>query len=124
MATDRRSLGRAGEIAARRELQRLGYVILEANFRTRDGEVDLVAREGGQFVFVEVKTRRGRTYGLPEESVTEVKQDRLATVARTYLDRQGSGDADWRIDVVAVEHGPDGGISRLEVLRDAVAERA
>ena len=78
-------LGRAGEAVARRALERLGYEILETNFRTRDGEIDLVAREAGQYVFVEVKTRRDRSYGPPEESITEIKQTRLVSVAQAFL---------------------------------------
>lgn len=115
-------MGRAGEAVARRELERLGYVILETNFRTRDGEIDLVAREAGQYVFVEVKTRRDRSYGPPEESITESKQTRLVSVAQAFLEQQGVADADWRIDVVVVEQDRNGGILRLEVLRDAVTD--
>ena len=117
-----KSLGKAGEAAARRKLESLGYEILESNFRVREGEVDLVARDGGEYVFVEVKARRGRAYGIPEESVTAVKQERLATVARSYLERLGEPDAEWRIDVVAIEHDSRGRIARLEVLRNVVAD--
>lgn len=116
------SLGKAGEAAALRELKARGYEILESNYRVREGEVDLVARDGDEYVFVEVKARRGRAYGIPEEAVTGVKQARLATVARSYLEQLGEPDAEWRIDVVAIEQDGRGRITRLEVLRNVVAD--
>lgn len=109
-------LGKAGEAAARRELVRLGYEILSSNFRTRQGEVDLIAREDGQFVFVEVKTRLGRSYGIGEEAITPTKQARIINAAQAWLQNQGQASADWRIDVVVVMPGS------LKVLRNAVSE--
>ena len=82
----------------------------------------MVAREGSQYVFVEVKTRRSRAYGLPEEAVTEEKQSRLASVAQAFLEQEGESDADWRIDVVVIEQDRDGRIARMEVIRDAVSD--
>ncbi|MCH7733618.1 MAG: YraN family protein [Chloroflexi bacterium] len=109
-------LGKAGEGAARRELSRMGYEILSANYRTREGEVDLIAREDGQFVFVEVKTRLGRSYGIGEEAITPAKQARIVKAAQAWLQEQGQAGAEWRIDIVVVEPG------RLNVHRNAVAE--
>ncbi len=94
----------------------MGYEILSSNFRTRDGEVDLIAREDGQFVFVEVKTRLGRSYGIGEEAITPTKQARLVKAAQAWLQEQGQAGADWRIDVVIVVPG------RLKVHRNAVAD--
>ena len=113
---------RAGETAARLHLHRLGYRVLATNFRTREGEVDIVARHGDTFVFVEVKTRRGRAYGLPEEAITPTKTAHLIAAARTYLEQAGAADADWRIDVVAVELDPRGRPTRVELHRAAVSE--
>ena len=76
--------------------------IVERNFRTRYGEVDLVAEDGGALVFVEVKTRRGSAYGSPEESVTPKKRARLVTTAETYLQEHGMEQRDWRLDVVGI----------------------
>lgn len=94
----------------------MGYEILGANFRTREGEIDLIAREGDQFVFVEVKTRLGRSFGIGEEAITPTKQARLAKAAQAWLQEQDQADAEWRIDVVIVEPGS------LKVLRNAVAD--
>jgi len=115
---------RAGETAARLHLHNLGYRVLATNFRTREGEIDIVARHDDAFVFVEVKTRRGRTYGLPEEAITPAKTAHLIAAARTYLEQAGQPDAEWRIDVVAVELGPDGRPARVELHRGAVSEDA
>lgn len=94
----------------------MGYEILSSNFRTRHGEIDLIAREDGQFVFVEVKTRLGRSYGIGEEAITPTKQARLVKAAQAWLQEQGQADAEWRIDVVVVEPG------NLKVHRNAVVD--
>ena len=94
----------------------MGYEILGSNFRTREGEVDLIARQAGQFVFVEVKTRLGRSYGIGEEAITPAKQARLVKAAQAWLQEQGQAGAEWRIDVVIIEPG------NLHILRNAVAD--
>ena len=113
---------RAGETAARLHLTKLGYRVLDTNFRTREGEVDIVAMDGDAFVFVEVKTRRGRTFGLPEEAITPSKATHLIAAARTYLEQVEAPDADWRIDVVAVELDRRGKPTRVELHTAAVSE--
>lgn len=115
---------RAGETAARLHLQKLGYRVLATNFRTREGEVDIVARHGDTFVFVEVKTRRGRTYGLPEEAITPTKTAHLIAAARAYLEQVGKPHSDWRIDVIAVELDARGRPARVELHTGAVSEDA
>ena len=94
----------------------MGYEVLGSNYRTREGEVDLIAREDGQFVFVEVKTRLGRSYGIGEEAITPTKQARLVKAAQAWLQEQGQANADWRIDVVIVEPG------EITVHRNAVGD--
>jgi putative endonuclease len=118
--TKRRSLGHFGEIVAEGFLRRRGYEIVERNWRCRQGEVDLVAREGGDWVFVEVRTRRGRGCGTAEESLTPAKQRRLLQLARAFLQERDLEDVSWRIDVVAVELDRAGRVSRLELLPAAV----
>jgi putative endonuclease len=103
-------------------LQGLGYVILERNYRCEYGEVDIVARDGERLAFVEVRARRGTAFGTPEESVTPRKQQRLATVARNYLEEKDLHDVSWGIDVVAVEFTRAGVLRRIDLLRDAVME--
>jgi len=122
MRDARRGLGQLGEELAVRHLQKLGYLVLERNYRCQYGEVDIVARDQGRLAFVEVRARRGRGFGTPEESVTPQKQERLASVARNYLQERGHTDIDWGIDVVAVELTPHGAVQRIELIRNAVVE--
>jgi len=114
-------LGQRGEDLAAAHLEEQGYVVCERNWRCQAGEIDIVAEDGGCLVFVEVRTRRGREYGSPEESVTPAKQARLAEVAQTYL-QEHSWDGDWRIDVVAVEMASGGKLLRVELIKNAVTD--
>lgn len=98
----RQTLGLAGEEAASAELVRRGYEILARRYRTRAGEVDLVARDGATIVFVEVKTRAGDAYGGGAAAVTWQKRQRLARVAVEFLARSGQSNAPCRFDVVVV----------------------
>lgn len=100
----------------------MGYRTLATNFHTRFGEIDIIASHGSQLVFVEVKTRRSRSYGFPEESITAAKAGRLAAAAQVYMAKVGRREADWRIDVVLIEVGRDDAIERLEVIENAVAD--
>jgi len=115
----RQRTGKRGEATARRELQRRGYEILESNFRTRQGEIDIVARHRQQYVFVEVKARRGRRFGMPEEAVDATKREHLIRAAQRYLQQIGEPDADWRIDVLAVEYDARGP-QRVELIESAI----
>ena len=120
MPSARRALGRFGEDAAAKHLATRGYTLIARNWRCPIGEIDLVARQGDQLVFVEVKTRR-RGPWQPEESVGPVKARRLAALAYTYLEQTGvSAETPWRIDVIAVEINPAGQITRLEQIEYAV----
>ena len=91
-----------GETVAAAHLEAQGLNVVDWNFRTRYGEVDLIAEDAGTLVFVEVKTRRSLAFGAPEESVTPRKRARLAKVAAVYLRLHGLEQQDWRIDVVGV----------------------
>ena len=114
--------GRAGEAAAESHLRQIGFEILARNYRTREGEVDIVARDGDTCVFVEVKARRQSAYGLPEESITATKAGHLIAAAQAYLGEHGGLHDDWRIDLVAVELDRAGRVERVELIRDAVTE--
>jgi putative endonuclease len=119
--TYKRRLGQRGEEIAAGYLRQQGYTILVRNWRCPAGEVDIVAREGETLAFVEVRTRRqGGRLGTPEESVTPRKQTRMVEVAQTYLQEAGLDDAAWRIDVVAIEVGRRGEVTRLNLIRYAV----
>ncbi len=108
MPTKRSRTGAEGERVAAAHLRALGLTVEEWNYRTRFGEIDLIARDGETLVFVEVKTRRNADYGAPEEAVTPRKQRRLTLAAQEYLKERGLEDASWRIDVVAITLSPNG----------------
>ena len=108
MPSARSKLGTRGEALAAAHLEALGMCIAGRNYRTRYGEVDLIAQEGDTLVFVEVKTRRGSSYGTPEESVTPRKLDRLAKTAALYLQEHGLEQSAWRVDLLAIKLGKDG----------------
>ena len=117
----KRKLGQRGEEIAAGYLRQQGYTILARNWRCPAGEVDIVAREGETLAFVEVRTRRaGGRLGTPEESVTPRKQARMVEVAQTYLQEAGLDDAAWRLDVVAIEVGGRGEVTRIDLIRCAV----
>jgi putative endonuclease len=100
----RQSLGQLGEDLACAELQRRGYAILARRFRTRLGEIDIVADDGGTLVFVEVKTRAGPAFGDGAAAVTAWKQRRVSLVAMEFLARQRAwNNRPCRFDVVSVD---------------------
>lgn len=119
MSNPRHSLGRCGEKIARRHLESPGYEVLEVNFRSKVGEIDLVANDGGTLVFVKVRTKSGRAFGSAAESVNYRKRGKLIAVAQTYLAKRRAENRDWRIDVVAVEVDEQN-MATVEVLKNAV----
>jgi putative endonuclease len=105
---DRRALGAAGEDAAARALVKDGWTLLDRNARTPSGEIDLVVERKGTLGFVEVKARRSRSAGTPEEAVDDAKASRVARAAAEYLRRRGLSGARSEILVAAVDMDPDG----------------
>jgi putative endonuclease len=105
MTIQRQHLGKWGEDRAVRELERRGYAILARRYRTRQGEIDIVADDGGTIVFVEVKTREQDDCGSAAEAVTVHKQRRLTSMAVDYLARNRITNRPCRFDVVAID-GP------------------
>jgi putative endonuclease len=120
--TARAGLGKTGERLAAEELERKGYRIIAHNFRCRYGEIDLVAEHQGELVFVEVKTRRGNAFGLPEEAVDRRKQRKLVQVASYYLDVQQCAERMWRIDVVAVQMSASGKLEEIRIHQHVLVE--
>ena len=119
MSPIRQHLGKRGENLAEQELRRHGMAILERNYRTREGEVDLIARDGDFLVFVEVRTRREGNQGSPEESVTLAKKARLIALAEAYV-AQAEWKGPWRIDVVGIHLGPRGELEGINWIPNAV----
>jgi putative endonuclease len=119
IANDRRGLGRRGEELASHHLLAKGYEIVDRNWRCESGELDLIARDRGCLVLVEVRTRRGREMGSPEESITPAKQARLITLAEAYVQSQ-DWRGPWRLDVVAVEMDRRGRLLRIDHYENAI----
>jgi len=113
----RQLLGILGENIACAELEQRGYAILERRYRTRYGEIDIVARDGDCTVFVEVKTRDGSDFGDGAEAVTPWKQRRIAKMAVDFLARHRLHDRPCRFDVVAVD--VSGGTTRVDIYTHA-----
>jgi ribonuclease HII len=118
----RAELGRRGERMAAEHLEQQGYVICETNYRCEVGEMDIVALDGECLAFVEVKTRKSRKFGSPEESITASKRQKLVEVAETYLQEHDSAPPDWRIDVVSIQLSSRGEVERLALLKNAIEE--
>ena len=95
--------GRWGETLARLRLLVSGYSIIENNYRTKGGEIDIIAKDRGELIFIEVKTRRGKDYGPPEEAVDYRKREKLSQLAMTYIAEKELFDMPARFDVVAVD---------------------
>ena len=118
MSDDARQwLGKSGEELACEELRRLGYAILARRYRTRVGEIDIVADHAGTIVFIEVKTRGGDDFGGGAAAVTAGKQRRIAQMAVDYLSRHRLHGRPARFDVVTVDCSA--GRSRIEIIPHA-----
>ena len=122
MTQARLSLGKHGEDLACRELRRRGYALLARRYRTRWGEIDIVARDGRTLVFIEVKTRRSTGFGGPVAAVNFRKQRRLINMARSYLLGLSGPEPPCRFDVVGVTVVA-GERPVVEVIVDAFAVR-
>jgi putative endonuclease len=109
--------GEAGEALAARLLRKRGYTILATNYRTRLGEIDIIAREGDTIVFVEVKARRSLHFGNPKWAVTPQKRRKLSLAALCYLKAMGQSRSKARFDVVAIQStAPQ---PEVEIIRNA-----
>ena len=106
MSDDRKVFGDEGEEEARRFLEKKGYTFVEANFRARSGEIDLIFKDKQTWVFVEVKRRTGDRFGAPEEAITQTKKDHMVKAALSYIQDVGLSDQNIRFDVVSL--GPLG----------------
>ncbi|WP_238149029.1 YraN family protein [Serinicoccus sediminis] len=103
-----RAVGDRGEDLVCTYLEGLGWAVLDRNWRCPDGELDVVARDGEQLVFCEVKTRRSTRFGEPVEAVGRDKAHRLRRLAWAWLEAHGQRGAAFRIDVVGLLSPPDG----------------
>lgn len=118
----RAALGGSGERLAAGWLEARGFRVLARNWRCPNGELDLIAEEAGELVFVEVKTRRGIAHGAPEEAITASKRAHLVAAAESYLMEHQREEQPWRIDVVAVQLDGAGRLTDVRHYRSAIAQ--
>ncbi len=118
MTEKRLALGKKGEEFAASFLKKEGYKIIEMNYRSPLGEIDIIAKESKTLVFVEVKTRRGISFGFPVESITKRKQAQIIKSAEYYLSEKKMRKMAARIDVVSVLEST--GQMKAELIKNAV----
>ncbi len=118
MTKDRITLGKFGEQAAVKFLKKQKYRIVDCNFRVKQGEIDIIAKEKGTLVFIEVKTRSGIGFGFPSESVTFRKRRQIARAAQAYLSLNNLHNSPARFDVVSVLLD-NKGQPEIELIRNA-----
>src|SRR6478752_1696812 len=107
MTMARQALGIQGENLAVAEIERRGYAVLARRYRTRHGEIDVVARDGETIVFVEVKAKESGEFGTAAHAVTAEKQRRVISMAVDYLARHRLHRSPCRFDVVAIDGSDD-----------------
>jgi putative endonuclease len=114
MSLFKKTLGKEGEDRAAQFLARKGYTILDRNYSTKNGEIDLVALHNGEVVFVEVKTRTSDAYGAPELAVNPRKQLRMIKAALGYIKYKKLHQVPCRFDVVAITAADENGVELIQ----------
>jgi len=117
MTTKHQQFGEKGESIAVNCLKKQGYRIIELNYRTKLGEIDIIAKQGGSLVFIEVKARKSSRFGRPELAVTPKKQRKISMVALYYLKSTKQSNAKARFDVVAINSTDDG--PNIKIIKNA-----
>jgi putative endonuclease len=117
LTRQRLDLGKLGEELALKKVKRLGYKCIARNFRCALGEIDLIAKDGDCLVFIEIKTRRGRSIGSIKEVIDKRKKRQLSKVALAYLKSNDCCDVKSRFDVIAISLNQ--GKEQIEVIQNA-----
>ena len=117
MPNRRKKFGEKGEALAAGQLKKEGYQIIETNYRTKLGEIDIIAKDKDTIVFVEVKARSSVRFGSPKWAVTPQKQKKISVVALYYLKSTNQSNAKARFDVVTVALNQDK--PRIEIIKNA-----
>jgi len=120
MSNTRKMLGSFGENEAQKYLEDQDYKILEKNFKCSHGEIDIIALQEKELVFIEVRTRSSLSFGEPYESINKVKQKRLIKLAQYYLKYKNIKNCNMRFDVVSVlADKRDFKIKKIELIKNA-----
>lgn len=119
MADSTRTIGSKAEDLACKYLSKLGYKIIERNYLIRGGEIDVIAKDKEDLVFIEVKARWSHKFGEPIESITPWKIKALLKTAQFYIMKIGWGDKPYRIDVLGIDYTVDKGNPEIELIKNA-----
>ena len=119
MPNNRRHLGEQGEALARPHKERDGFIVRDTNYHCPWGEVDIVVEKDEEIVFVEVRTRRSKRFGSPEEAVTALQRKHLVSTANHYIEAHDLS-LPWRIDLIAIDVDAKGVVERMEQLENIV----
>ena len=117
MPNSRQKFGEKSESVAASYLKKQGYKIIELNYRTKLGEIDIIAKEKGTIAFIEVKARRSGQFGNPKWAVTPNKQRKISMVALQYLKTTGQSNVKARFDVVSIISSHDN--PSIEIVKNA-----
>ncbi len=116
------SIGNIGEEAAVITLKKQGYKIIERNYRTKMGEIDIIAKDGEYTVFVEVRLRKSNNFGTPADTIDERKQQKIIKTAQMYAVKNDIYDTPMRFDAVLINADIDGTKlvnTKIEIIKDA-----
>ncbi|MFA4966869.1 MAG: YraN family protein [Candidatus Margulisiibacteriota bacterium] len=118
MGKESKDLGTSGEDAACQHLKNIGYKIIERNFRSQQGEIDIIAKDGEFLVFIEVKNYSFRSYGSPLGAVRKSKKQSIIHAAQTYLYKNNIKNTNCRFDVLTIYRNHSGD-AHIEYIKDA-----
>ena len=114
-----RELGKLGEDIAAHHISQNGYIILERNYRTKIGEIDIIAKHDNYLVFIEVKTRKSINFGYPREAVDKAKQFKIINIANFYLEKGKQYYCHIRFDVIEIMLHKNNEMKSIVVLKNA-----
>ena len=114
-----KDIGALGESIAEEYLTNIGYIVLDKNFRSKFGEIDIICKDGNYIAFVEVKARYGTIYGTPAESVTAKKQNRIYKTAQLYILKKRIWKFNFRFDVIEVILNSKDNDYSVKLIKDA-----
>lgn len=117
MTEERLTLGKLGEDLAFKKIQKMGYKCIARNYKCPLGEIDIIAKQKGYLVFLEIKTRKGRNTDQAKEAVTQRKKRQISKAALAYMKENDCCDVKSRFDVVAVSINQEK--TEIEVIQDA-----
>jgi len=119
MLNEHQRFGQTGEALAGALLEQKGYIILERNYKTKMGEIDIVARHENTLVFIEVKARKSSYFGNPKYAVNRKKQKKISMAALYYLKATNQSNAKARFDVVSILSESSAVNPQIEIVRNA-----